>query len=63
MAGTGTTLYNRNEVQKAIKAKDGNTYWIPPKKHTVVPTKIDTNSLPKGVRLSSKVLASQAPNR
>jgi len=63
MPGSQTALYNRNEVQKAVKGNDGNTYWIPPKKHTVVPTTVDPNSLPQGVRLSSAVLAEQPPNR
>lgn len=62
MADT-TTLYNRNDVQKAIKGQDGNTYWIGPKKHTTIPTTIDANTLPKGVRPSSSTLANQPPNR
>jgi hypothetical protein len=63
MAGSRTTLYNRNEVQKSVKGKDGNTYWIGPKKHTTIPTTVDSTQLPKGVRLSSSVLANQPPNR
>jgi hypothetical protein len=64
MAGTiGTTLYNRNEVQKSIKGMDGQTYWIPPKKHTTVPTAVDTAKLPKGVKLGVANLVKQAKNK
>jgi hypothetical protein len=58
-----TTLYNRNEVQKAIKARDGNTYWIGPKKHTTIPTEVDMTALPQGVRLSASKLSNQPPNK
>jgi hypothetical protein len=56
-----TTLYNRNTVQKSIKGKDGKTYWIAPKKHTTIPSPVD--KLPKGVKLSLRILAGQPPNR
>jgi hypothetical protein len=59
----GTTLYNRSDVQKSIKGKDGQTYWIPPKKHTTVPTAVDTAKLPKGVKLGTAALVKQATNK
>jgi hypothetical protein len=58
---THTTLYNKTEVQRSIKAKDGKTYWIAPRKHTTVPSPVD--KLPKGVRLSQRKLTGQPPNR
>jgi hypothetical protein len=58
------TLYNRTDVQKTVKAKDGKTYWIAPKRHTTIPSPVDTGLLPKGVRLSQKAkLAAQPPNK
>jgi hypothetical protein len=62
----GTTLYNRTNVQKSVKAKDGKTYWISPKKHTTIPAPVDNYSLPRGVKIrqsASAVLTTQPPNK
>ena len=61
-----TTLYNRTDVQKSVKAGDGKTYWISPKKHTMIPAPVDSNTLPKGVKIrqsTSAVLVTQPPNK
>jgi hypothetical protein len=63
MPAVGTTLFNRNPVQKAIKAKDGKTYWIGPKKHSTIPSPVDTTKLPKGVRIGQKALTAQRAYR